>query len=380
MPVSAGATNLYLAKHTRVFLAQGSNIWEIPVLDGYSFSQATNTSEITLSEMTDATGASRRAKQVVTDSLAPSEWSFSTYAKPYLVTGTPDVMHCVEEPLWANFVATNVYTPATPAWSKAITLGTGALDIDFNDSNFTTLGTFDLYFVLGAANVTGVNYLADGDTTIYKITGAVTNEVSVTFDIEGITTLAWSGFGESIEEVTSYNATGAIVAGITDTSNFIRNRLTALTANSSISGSSVDYDITLTGGSITINNGITFLTPETIGRVNKPIGHVAGTRSVSGTFTAYLDEKTNSTIDLFEDISTNLLAVTNSFALDFYVGGKDTGDAPVAPGLQFKIPKAHLTLPAINVADVLSVEVSFTALPSTLSATDEITKISYIGL
>ena len=49
------------------------------------------------------------------------------------------------------------------------------------------------------------------------------------------------------------------------------------------------YSLTLTGGNVTISNNMTFLTPETLGVVNQPLGHVTGTRSVSGNFTCYLN-------------------------------------------------------------------------------------------
>lgn len=380
MPVAAGASNLFFNKDTKVFIEQGANIWEVPVLNGYSFSQSTNTSEVTLSEMSDSTGGSRRGSKMFTDSFAPSEWSFDTYARPMLVTGSPNRMRAVEEVLWANFVSNNSYTPATPAWTNSVTYSPTALDIDFTNSNKILLGTYNIYFVLGAQNVVGSNYAADGDTTIYKISNAVANEVSISFDIDGIATLSWSGMGGSLQEVTVFNASTAITTGLNLTTNFIRNRLTQMTAVSSVSGSSKTYAITLTGGSITISNGITFLTPEVLGRVNQPLGHVTGTRTVSGNFTAYLDEKTLGSIELFEDISLATTAITNKFALDFYIGGKAAGDLPVGPGMQFKIPQAHLSLPSFDTGDVIATSVDFRALPTTISGTDEITKITYVGV
>lgn len=380
MPVAAGASNLFFNRDVKVYIEQGANIWEVPVLNGYNFSQGTNTSEVTLSEMSDTAGTSRRGSKMFTDSFAPSEWSFDTYARPFLVAGTPNRMRAVEEVLWANFVASNSYTAGTPAWASNVALGATALDIDFAGSNKILLGTYNIYFVLGAANAGTNNYAADGDTTIYKVTDAVANEVSISFDIDGIATLSWSGFGGSLREITSFNASTAITAGTTLSNNFIRNRLTQLQAVSSVSGSSKTYAITLTGGSITLSNNITFLTPEVLGVVNQPLGHVTGSRSVSGTFTAYMDEKTNGTIELFEDLSLATTAITNKFALDFYVGGKAAGDAPIGPGMQFKIPQAHLSLPSFDLGDVIATSVDFKALPSTISGTDEISKITYVGV
>ena len=376
MPIAAGTSNLYFSRDTKVYIKQGTNIWEIPVLNGYAFNQTSNTSEVTLSEMSDAAGNSRRGRRVFTDSIAPAEWSFTSYVRPTFSGGS---VRAVEEVLWANFVANNSYTAATPAWAAGVTIAAGALDFDFEDSNKTTLGEFDLYFVLGANTVSGRNYLADGDTTIYQIPAASINEASISFDIDGIASIAWSGMGGKRTEVASFDASEAITIGTTATNNFIRNRITQLAITSSVSGSAKTYNVTLTGGNITLTNNLTYLTPEVLGIVNTPLGHVTGTRTIGGSFTAYLDEQTNGTIDLVEDLSNATTQVTNHFALDFYIGGKAAGDAPRSPGMQFKIPNAHLTIPAVEVADVIGISVDFSALPTNISAADEITKISYVA-
>ena len=55
--------------------------WSIPVLDGFNYSQATNATEITLNEMEDASGRSRRGHKMFTDSLSAADFSFSTYIR-----------------------------------------------------------------------------------------------------------------------------------------------------------------------------------------------------------------------------------------------------------------------------------------------------------
>ena len=79
----------HFSRDTKVFMkfhasASGTDdaLYEIPVLDGYSFSQATNSSEITLSEAADSSGNSKRGRAMFNDSFAPAEWSFSTYMRP----------------------------------------------------------------------------------------------------------------------------------------------------------------------------------------------------------------------------------------------------------------------------------------------------------
>ena len=58
-------------------------LWECLFLMDTAFSQTTNTSEITLAEMESSAGISRRGRRMFTDSLAPAEWSFSTYIRPF---------------------------------------------------------------------------------------------------------------------------------------------------------------------------------------------------------------------------------------------------------------------------------------------------------
>lgn len=362
-----------------------TNMWEVPVLSGYSASQGTATSEITLNEMTSAAGVSRRGRQMFNDAVNPTEWSFDTYVRPFKASNNNH--YAIEEPLWANLIGRNAAITSgsgstqTSSWALGVTRDTSKLDFGFSNSNSVNLGTFDLYYILGGNKVASRNFVGGtdgGTTTIYKVSEAVVNECSISFDIDGISTISWSGMGSVMNELGAFNGTTAGTQGITATSNFIRNRLTAVSAVAS-SPTTTTYALTLTGGSITIANNITFLTPEVLGVVNKPIGHVTGTRTVSGSFTCYLDEVTNGSIDLFQDLlEKGLTTVTNQFALDFYVGGGG-GNIPNPPGVQFSFPQAHMEIPSVNFDDVIAVEVNWHALPTTISAADEISKVRYAG-
>jgi hypothetical protein len=106
--------------------------------------------------------------------------------------------------------------------------------------------------------------------------------------------------------------------------------------------------------------------------VNHAIGAVTGTRSISGSFTAYLNAEVGSTGDLFEDIIGATQTITNSFALKFSVGGSNV------PRIEFNFPQCHLEVPSHSIDDVIAVETNFHALPSEISKTDEAT-IVYTG-
>ena len=425
------ADTFYFSRDTKVHLSDsGSAVYNIPVLDGFSFSQATNVTEVTLNEMATSAGVSRRARQMFTDSYAPAEWSFSTYIRPFKSAGTGSGKHSaahhhmVEEPLWNALAGSG----AIGASGSALTADGTDCNIAFTNSNKVALDTFDLHFEMGSGKAS---------PTIYKIEGCVVNEVSIDFDIDGIATANWSGFGKIITEVTSMpTATLTEGTAATDTGNFIRNRLTDLTLTNDVvtdtvngavssstsvtldNGSSLikvgqvvsgtgvtagttvaaisgttltlsaamtiadgvtltfsnvgmtdTYTLTLTGGNVTIGNNITFLTPETLGSVNQPLGHVTGTRSVSGNFTCYLNTPSSgaSSADLFEDIIESTSVITNSFDLTFTVGG--TGNTP---RMVMNLDNCHLEVPTHSIDDIISLETNFHALPTSVDAKDEV--------
>lgn len=129
------------------------------------------------------------------------------------------------------------------------------------------------------------------------------------------------------------------------------------------------YTVALTGGTLTINNNITFLTPEALGVVNQPCGHFTGQLQISGNMTAYLKTgNTGDTADLLNDLLTystgaNASADPTKFALDINMGGAAPGSPWNRPLVQFSMPAAHLVIPTINIEDVVSVDIPFTALP-----------------
>ena len=403
----------FFSRDTKVFMEWSEDgttantaLYEIPVLDGFSFSQGTNTSEVTLSEAAGASGYSKRGRAMFTDSFAPAEWSFSTYMRPtksgsstkYTSNQHADASKhfAVEGPLWGALSAKN-YDDATGGDFGG---GTTSQIFDFANSNNVQVGTFNMFFVLGAAkDSTPAAYASSGDVTIYKLADCSVGSASIDFDIEGIAQIAWSGNGKSIEEVATLDTStsnaaspkGLINEGVSSTTNFIRNKLTDLTiafdvsattgtlgALDSNSGADQSYSITLTGGNITIENNLTYLTPETLGTVNLPIGHVTGTRSVSGNFTCYLNSESDGSLDLFERLQESRGVITNAFDLAFGIGGSTAA----TPRVVVDVPKAHLELPTHSFEDVVSVDVAFHGLASDLSsataadATNEV-KVTY---
>jgi len=397
------ATSYYFSRDVKVYAhvptsSAGTKamFYELPVLDGFSFSQATNASEITLNQAQSTGGVSVRGRQMFNDSYAPAEWSFSTYMAPFTSAGgtlgtagkasATDGKHCeVSEALWAMFFDQTV--------DAALTSDTSNLSISPSNSNKATIGVFDIWFVFGGAKVaesSGIpasNY-ADGDQKIYRIKDCSVNEASIDFDLDGIATVNWSGMGKIVTEEaalggqsgtttidgTNYTmSTSLITEGVENTTGFIRNRLSDLTISGEASGSSVTYALTLTGGNITMSNNLTYLTPETLGTVNQPLGHVTGTRTIGGNITCYLDNDTNASAELFEDLIEATTDIQNVFSLAFDIGASGT------PHLLLTMATCHLEVPTHSIDDVISLETNFHALPSTIGGTNEITLFDFVG-
>lgn len=332
-------------------------------------------------------------------SLAPAEFSFQTYMQPFKAAssgntaqgtagkaGTVNSAHySTDNVLWALFAgkATTVSSNGATFTDGSNTIvsndGTNS-DVSFAHSNFSTVGEATFIFSVSDGTSTGgINY---------EISKAVLNEATIDFDLEGLATISWSGMGTTLKEngtdarhLRTTSNTATVFEGVDNTSGFIQNKLmtvglTAVDDSSGVTGidfasasnfpgASSDgvYNVVATGGSLTFSNNITFLTPEELGKVNTPMGHVTGTRSISGTVTCYLDEATGGSADLFQDLIENTDLDENVFSLTATLGGA------TAPNCAIALPRCNLGVPTHSIDDIISVELTFDALPSNITTT-----------
>ena len=133
-----------------------------------------------------------------------------------------------------------------------------------------------------------------------------------------------------------------------------------------------DYTLTLTGGNITISNNISYVTPSMMQTVNQPLGHILGSRSITGSLTCYADHTIGHSADLFEDLQeASVYDDTNAYQLRVFLGVKTATNSPTAPGAFFLMPAAHIDIPTHNIEDVVSFEIGFTALASDSATTTD---------
>lgn len=349
-------TRLYVSTAQTVSGMSGTNTWEVPILAGYSFTAETDVQTVTVSEA--GIGNVARGQQAFTNAIQPVNWSITTYMRPRWFASPTSAADAVERVLWEGIAGPAASNPITTALNGTATsrgATTVGMGVNFESSNVNELLPLSLVFKIGGI--------------WYHINGALVNQAEVDFSIDSIAQITWSGFGTELSEITGGDLTD--VNGWVATTDYmqapatyacIRNKLSTVELTNNASGGST-YTVAITGGSLTINNNIEFLTPEVLGVVNRPCGGFTGTREISGNLTAYLKAGATATAGLLNDLSTDLNTVTQDFDLKIHAGN-GTNTATHVPQVEFHLPHTHISIPNIGVEDVLTVDIGFTGLPT----------------
>ena len=422
--------------------ADTTNTFEIQVLDGFTFSQNTNADVVTISE---AGTAPVRGQRSFNTSLAPVDFSFSSYARPFN-TGT--AITAEESVLWnalmgttptstavvtiggtisgvtyafsngigtltiagTSLTATGVtvgeivtvgsITTTTPAASNAAinapavvaTISGTSITLRYVNptitaTTITTPASIRLYrsswapvsttySVVTAASSNsnqlqkfGMIFLVDN--VAYAVDNAALNQVSIDFGLDAIATLSWTGQATNLRQITTSLSgstfSGAGFAGTFTAKNtsagYITNKLSTVSMSlvNAIGSASAGttYAVALTGGSITINNNISYITPANLGVVNLPVTYYTGTRSITGTLNAYL--KTGAGVGSTGQLLADMLAASSAtiepmVALQIAIGG-----APNTVKVVLDMPATTITIPSVDVQQVVSTAINFTA-------------------
>lgn len=327
--------SINLSRNTRLWVStvetghNNSNTFEIPIQDGYSLGQSVATTDVNLDE---AGPTPTRGSKRFNTNLDPVDWSFSTYMLPY-ADGAGNVL-LVDMLMWqglavGNGAAIDFLDNTSNLYGDATKFTVG-----FEDNSHHVLTKLNLYFLI--------------DNQMYLVKGAQVGQAEISVDISDIAQVAWSGqalemnpintpaFASNAGEAydTALPNTDSYVA-VPSNKNYLVNKLTIMDVNADVAPGTDDfYNIPITGASVTINNNITFLTPETLAEVDKPIGSFTGTFEVTGSIEAYL-RKTGGTGTQASPYGTAELldhmlvsgtdAVVNAANLVFNIGGKTAG-------------------------------------------------------
>lgn len=342
--------------NTGVVAASGftpTNTFEIQVQDGFSFSQNTTSETVTLSE---GGAAPVRGQRSFNTALEPVDFSFATYMRP--ADGGTNIT-AEEGVLWNALFGTGAIGGAGAAWTEGVSNATVAL----TNSQAHQLQKFGVIIVLD-----GVSYVIDN---------CALDSATVDFGLDAIASISWAGKGTRLRQITGLTAsTGATVTlanGLTGTAKgknttapYIANKLSTLAITSGINGTGTSYTVALTGGSLTISNNLTYLTPANLGVVNQPVTYFTGTRSITGTINAYLRAGATNTAGLLNDmLAGSATDVDPEFEITIAVGGSTN-----ATRVEFEMPAVVLTIPSVATEQVVSTTINFTAQGSTGNAFD----------
>lgn len=436
-----------------------TNCFEIQVMDGYKFAQATNATNVQIKE---AGTTPIRGQRAFNTALNPVDITFSTYIRPRLAS---NVATAEERILWNALLgsvgivgtvqnaatvagitvagatstgslirASTATCAATLSWPTSITatglavndivnvtglIGASAIywnapvkitainaaDITFDYltalapaagttqsttistgaviftrsawQQYPTLGATASYAVCSSANsnknqlqALGFIFVVDG--TAYTIDNCAMDQAQIDFGLDAIAMAAWTAKGTKLNQLSSISvdvtdpalpvlggSLSGTATGKVTTANYITNKLSTVTLTSNLGGynSGTAYSVVLTGGSITIANGITYVTPNNLGTLNIPIGYFTGTRSISGTMNAYLRTGTNTTATLLTDILASSATDTDTqYKLQFEIGG-----ATASTRVELEMPGAMIGIPSVDIADVVATTITFNA-------------------
>lgn len=315
-----------------------------------------------------------------------------------VTSGAAKKITCEENVLWNAMFSPDETTPSTNmingtkgAWQDGAAGGTAPATCVLTKSNSHQLQRFGLIVIF--------------DQNIFLLHDCSLNTATIDFGIDAIATIQWSGQARAIERVDAHSSflaatdsggvgtLGTAPATIQGTfrgkrfaSPFIANKLSTITLANNIGteGSGPDYsgaistiaagasatkkyNMPLTGGSITLTNNITYLTPAYMGAINQPIAYFTGSRSITGSLTAYLrtGAATSTTTDPINRFSANLfsdlLAKVNTdsdpeFFLQVEIGGVNSNTKVL-----LQMPAVVLTIPTVNAESVITTTVNFTA-------------------
>jgi hypothetical protein len=417
-----------LTRNTKVYISTQSvlgsctnlNTWEVKVLDGYNFSQATTTEDITIDE---AGTTPIRGQKTYNVAVEPVDISMTTYIRPY-DNSTP-LVDAPERILWASLAGSAFVIDGngnmidtTPGNGNSVLQTLTDMTVDFEESDANELAKVYIWFHLQNAT--------------YRVDEVNISTAEIDFSITDIASIAWSGMGTSITELSSADHTtmagwtaGTEYTGVptTTSDSFLRNKLSTMTLYNSrladnlatgaddTGGSATlvqdtggftgidytgdwvyilelddwrqistntdnaltvspafdstitaadtyyvvqGYNIAITGGTMSIENNMNFLTPEELGTVNQPLPGFAQSRAVTGNITAYLNTGTRGSAQLLADLLGDINSVSNTYGLSVAVGGSGS-----AKKIELKLDTAQLAIPTINVEDVIATDIAF---------------------
>ena len=352
--------SVMLLRNTRVFISSvltgftTENTKEILVGDDLSFGQTSSNTDITLEE---AGPAPIRGSRRFTDSIEPGEWSFSNYLLPIqandvgAIVSTPDAIlwHCLSSGSPVN----------TTVKEKGVFQDKANQVVSFKDSQHHELSKAHLFMLV--------------DSIWFKAENLQINSAEISVDITDIARVSWSGNAGLIEPLPAQPFDPDLL-GVSDAEfirlqgSYIKNKLSILKVTDNKTDT-VYEKIGITGASLSISNNISYLTPNTLNRVDRPIGYFTGGLDISGSLECYLNDVASGSSDLWKALTESTGSV-NSYTISLMIGGYyENSEVPV---VVINLPNSHLSVPELQTEDAMGLSIEFKGMGSDMSAGDEL--------
>jgi len=392
------------------------NTWRVEVLAGYALSADSAVQDITSLE----SGLDPdRSVQRFNTARNPVEWNFQTYLRPTGAEkneagdsrgGEAQFSNCKPTADWYLWQALMSNTaPATSntgeqsVWFFDSATGDGSIRTEERQAS-ANAATSRSNFAIAQENFLYMKL----DNIVYQVKDAIVNSGEIDASVDGIATTTWSGFGTELIELTgdarnkaitvfggilndgteiADNASTSLTEGAhhhpyatmnidsTDTTvDFIKNRLSSIRIShqgSSSEGANI-YTFPITGLSFSYTNDVTYLTPEELAALNTPIGQFAGSRTITGTFTAYLrseseaSTRSNSAQFLNKVVNDSRVSSATTTSCNLNIGGE------TAPYVKINMPATQFSFPVHQIDDILGISVDFLAQEDNRGTADEI--------
>jgi len=319
-PMFKRNTDIYISKDPNA-TADNTNTVALRVKD-FSFNRAVNITNIGRNTL-DPT--QERTVDPYATVLAPVNFSFTTYIAPVVDTNVTSP----EEYLWVSLMG-----------ADSLTSNSTSSIIDFADGNVGTLRNLTLWFDQ-----------PDHPEGSYRVDNATVDSATISFDINSIAEIQWQGRALAV----TVDGTPPTSTDRTSAVGCLRNKLSTVTLNMN----SVDYNLALTGGQITINNNNAYHGRSTLGTITAPVEHYTGNRTIQGNLNFYMKTGTNTSTDLFNDILDNIdsdtYETTHAANITVNIAGI------TAPYVKVNVPQTILGLGTQDFSEVLAMSVPFSA-------------------
>ena len=319
----------YYKRNTSIYVSKASN----------ALADASNTVKLTVKDF--SYNQNSRVDRVSRDTLSSTQ---ARTISPYVGSVTPVTFNIVTYVL--PLVDTNVTSPEENLWIglmgvDSLTSNPTNSTIDFANGNVSELQNLTLWFDQ-ATRLQGT----------YRLDNCIIDSAELSFDINGIAEISWSGRALSIVE----DNTPPAATDRTALTNYIKNRPSTISLNMN----SVNYLLALTGGSIKFDNKNTFYGRNRLGQTTVAEGHFTGNREVSGELDFYMKSGTYRTVELFNEILDNA-ANTDYETTHLALITIDVGGVANTPRITFTIPQALLEIGNQDFGELYKVSVPFSA-------------------